>query len=663
MELPFAVDYSAASTPLKPTPSQPALASKSHATAESFSTDDDDSLVIASSQGSLMPSEATFDYKPGLSKNTESTSPFSVDSQIIRLNAPHQIYNQNDHDEDGFNQLLSQFGVAGPSQAEEAEFTYVTVGQAEDDDMVLAGDDDGLERDDENLSKAPCRKESEGVLALLLTGPVNREADALLNVTEQASRAVEEAAEAKKQGNLQHALDAHTLAANLFKQAATAVKDKDVALAHSLLLLSQTHAKAGLALKRIVKLHPSNIVRDMRDQWLPTTTISDNTQKDRLRATVRGALDNRPHQADISNSTFLGWAPAKELETDPPTASSLPVKGQEQHQDSTTSTNPVDEMMQLEKELNSMDMALSMCNSIASLDVRTQSRLKHSMIDGSFMVVQPDSNANVCSTSHQTTPPRETYGATTGTTNARARANRVQTILDATTTAARPLVAPAPLQQSATGRSMQLNNQNGSGLESSWLGSNASHMLASSIISMGTSVGGRNHISSPGSANSKQLLRLMDSLKTLGDENAALLREVQDAEKARKEAYAAKEQMRRFKNEYAKKFGALKEALENVRKNHAANADASNPVLDSEFIRTSGYVQEQEQRIRKLTDELAKEKDDNKKKDATLRKYETFYREVKMRSAQKAAQRQKETAQQQRQLPPAYRPVRKEMHK
>jgi hypothetical protein len=182
-------------------------------------------------------------------------------------------------------------------------------------------------------------------------------------------------------------------------------------------------------------------------------------------------------------------------------------------------------------------------------------------------------------------------------------------------------------------------------------------------------MGGQNSSEPVGSANSKQLLRLMDSLKTLGDENAALLREVQGAEKARLEAKATKEQMKRFKDEYSRKFEALKQALEKFRKSYPTTQgnDTSNPVVNSDFLKSAlvaEQVQRQEQLIQKLTAELKKEKDDNLKKDAALRKYETFYREVKARSAQKAAQRQKETSQQrqsyqQPQPHPSYRTVTK----
>lgn len=146
----------------------------------------------------------------------------------------------------------------------------------------------------------------------------------------------------------------------------------------------------------------------------------------------------------------------------------------------------------------------------------------------------------------------------------------------------------------------------------------------------------------------------MDSFKTLRDENEALLKEVVGAKAARMEAKAAKEQMRRFRDEYGKRFAALKEALEKYRKDYPAESPASmnstnNPVATSEFAKNAHAASEQlarqEQLIKKLTADLKKEKEESKKKDSALLKYESFYREVKARSA--AKQRQKETQQQQ----------------
>jgi len=188
-------------------------------------------------------------------------------------------------------------------------------------------------------------------------------------------------------------------------------------------------------------------------------------------------------------------------------------------------------------------------------------------------------------------------------------------------------------------------------------------VMTSSVISIANSVIIGGDVNVNGSANdgsdggmvtsqaayTKQLMRLLDSITTLKGENDALTREVESARAAAAEARAAKEQMRHFKEAYGKRFAALMRELEDFRKKFPAEISgggATNPVTSSEFGRTasaSDQVAKQEQLLKKLTTELKKEKEASKKKDAALRKYESFYREVKARSAQKAAQRQKET--------------------
>ena len=59
----------------------------------------------------------------------------------------------------------------------------------------------------------------------------------------------------------------------------------------------------------------------------------------------------------------------------------------------------------------------------------------------------------------------------------------------------------------------------------------------------------------------------------------------------------------------------------------------------------------QEALIQKLTADLKKEKEESKKKDVALRKYEGFYREVKARSAEKAAQKLRDAAGQRPRVP------------
>ena len=81
-------------------------------------------------------------------------------------------------------------------------------------------------------------------------------------------------------------------------------------------------------------------------------------------------------------------------------------------------------------------------------------------------------------------------------------------------------------------------------------------------------------------ANTKQLMRLMDSLKALGDENAVLLREVEELESARAEAKTVREEMRKFKDEYKRRLDKLKEALKKYAQEYPKQLDgaAEHPV-------------------------------------------------------------------------------------
>ena len=233
--------------------------------------------------------------------------------------------------------------------------------------------------------------------------------------------------------------------------------------------------------------------------------------------------------------------------------------------------------MELERELRDMDMALELGNSIGSL----QNRMKNSMVDGSFMVVPPGSTSYMSSSmwgsghvptnARTTTQPKSQQP--TGTAGVRARANRVQNILEASAAPTNRHIQPphAPVQSST---------KKTGGLESSWWGnSSTTSVLASSVISLGSRAGPENDGHGNQPANTKQLMRLMDSMKTLGDENAALMREVEELEAARQEAKTARAEMKRFKTEYGKRFTALKQALEKFRQEHPQEkGGVSNPI-------------------------------------------------------------------------------------
>ena len=96
--------------------------------------------------------------------------------------------------------------------------------------------------------------------------------------------------------------------------------------------------------------------------------------------------------------------------------------------------------------------------------------------------------------------------------------------------------------------------------------------------------------SSSSATNAKQLMQLMDSLNRLGNENAQLMRMVEDAKGARAEALAAREMMAKFKDEYAQRFEKVKEALRKFSNNNpttngsnsggSAGVDTNNPVAN-----------------------------------------------------------------------------------
>mmetsp|Transcript_9276 Transcript_9276/g.10592 ORF Transcript_9276/g.10592 Transcript_9276/m.10592 type:complete len:621 (-) Transcript_9276:206-2068(-) len=585
------------------------------------------SLVTASSQGSFMNSSIP------LVPNTP---------QDIVLPSQNHEHHQHQHQHQHHQGQL----VVIPASQEhnniikeggrvDQDFTYVNVTEidVDENDIFFEGVDITLPQD-----------QSRGdVLANLLGEMQQDENNSFLSGTESANKLASQASEAKKLGDLLSALDYHTQAAKLYRDNAMIVRDRNPPLASSLLLLSQTQAKSAIALKSIVVLNPTElrqIFPPSSRECVDANTSTVISQKDRLRAAVRGALSSRhPHEADISDSTFLGSTEIEIASKSLIGGTMSSTTGCREYDYSENNSNPVDEMMELERELRDMDMALELGNSISSLDVRMQNRMKSSMIGESFMVV-PGSSSYMSSTmwgsGHAPNNARQTTVPTNNPQQGiRARANRVQNMLEATTCTT--ATSRPPNHQLPTGTTQTINSKNTSGLESSWWGnaSTTSHVLTSSVNGQSSS------------ANTKQIMRLMDSLKTLGDENAVLLREVEELEVARSEANAARETMKRFKTEYGKRFSSLKKALEKFREDR--NSNGSTPVSTSNFMKNanaSDQLQRQEQLIRKLTLDLKKEKEESKKKDSALKKYECFYREVKARSAQKAALRQ---TQQQRQ--------------
>jgi len=418
------------------------------------------------------------------------------------------------------------------------------------------------------------------------------------------------------------------------------------------------------------------------------TNATGMPQHERLRMAVRGALDMDNHEEDITNSTFLnrstvlnasksiGGVNRRNVGANASLKSS--VGGGKTGGGNKTSggeVNPVDDLMKLEKELRCIDMALEMGSSVASLGAAVASRP-----DGSFCVVPPGSSY-MSSSSMWTSGimgvaggggggggnPQQTHqhhATQKGMTAVRSRKNLVQNFLGGNNgvvgnnghglptpgvpNVQNPQQATTPTQLPAKIAASQPRKENNAALEASWWGGGAGSMmssvLASTAINTAVASSQRHPQSSSGpptshhreSANTKQLMQLMDSLNRLGNENAQLMRELEEAKAARAEAKAAKEMIEKFKTEYAQRFTKVKEALEKYPKQHGTGA-ADNPVMTSEYLKsaTTAELQKRDQMIKNLAAELRKEREESKKKDAALRKYEGFYREVKARSAEK----------------------------
>ena len=278
-------------------------------------------------------------------------------------------------------------------------------------------------------------------------------------------------------------------------------------------------------------------------------------------------------------------------------------------------SNPVDDMLAMERELNNLNMTLTSSRTISP-----------SQSDSYSMIIDNEDNT-------------------------------------------------VKLQQPAT---KTMSAKQSRGLESSWWGGSASHLGQSIAISASSFLPSRNGIntkqeinknseqklnsSSVASTNTKQVLNLLDSLRTLSEENTALLKQIDDAKAARIEADSMRTKMIQFKVDYGKRFSSLKAALDKFRTeyptSHSQGNDqyknqSCNPVENSNYSKEKARsekerARQRERLIRKMDQELRRLKEEGKKKDVILKKYENFYKEVKARSAQKALEKQQQFGKQNR---------------
>ena len=362
------------------------------------------------------------------------------------------------------------------------------------------------------------------------------------------------------------------------------------------------------------------------------------SSNERLRMAVRGALDTANHEDDITNSTFLARSTVLNANKKLAASSKVSVHSKTNHKKNRTmgkrgegGVNPVDDLMKLEKELRSMDMALEMGNSVASLGTAVSSR-PNDLLGGSYM------SSSSMWTSWRKPNTKQQQGAA----SVRSRANHLQHFPG---NGGKPQASPSESKSPTFQQQQGVQITPNASLDQSWWGGGGGQgsILASSAITTAAASHQRTQPTTGSdqvntSTNAKQLMQLMDTLNRLGNENAQLMREVEEAKALRAEAEVAKQMMSQFKTDYNQRFTKVKETLEKYK-----HASGDNPVGNSAYVKSASAQEllKRDQMIKKLAADLRKERDESKKKDTALRKYEGFYREVKKRSAEKREQQQK----------------------
>jgi hypothetical protein len=332
-------------------------------------------------------------------------------------------------------------------------------------------------------------------------------------------------------------------------------------------------------------------------------------------------------------------------------------------------------MLQLEKELHTMNMALSMHASVAHLQAvaaatstPTKSYTTNHNTNTNLLLSQLRNAAvsGSTSTSYNSTNlldsscwwgqssflhPRSDMASSISSwaTTTSTLCNIPISTTTTTTTTKPTLMNTAQLAQhpriSSTTRTVGNTTNNSSGSDSL-----VHHTCQLDTDNTNTTqeTDSSNNYSNNNNNNAKQVLRLLDALKVLGDENASLLEQVEEAKRARLEAKAAKEEMKRFQSEYQKRFHTFKVALDKMHQQQQQQQlqitdDKTNFILSSDILSSKAKdntaLNQTRQQVQSLQLQLQKLQQESKKKDVTLRKYENFYKEVKARSAQRAAQR------------------------
>ena len=362
-----------------------------------------------------------------------------------------------------------------------------------------------------------------------------------------------------------------TQVSKYYKQIATILLGKkynNTSLALTFLVQSKSHAQRASSLQQhlLSSSDPSHkpTIHNSTENSSSSSSLSSsiittkneedakndlNTKNNRLRAKIRSSMDHKSNvEADITDSIFLD-----KTKTTTTTNTSTPVVAVVNKKDVKNNNiikkNPVDEMMKLERELRDLDMSLL--------------NQKNTTTQDSFCVVPPNailssSNLWTSALGSRTPTPTKITNTTLTNNNNISNANNHNN----TTAISNPIIAPN------TNSNNNMNTTCG-GLDSSWWGHGSTMNVASSANSV---ILNNNNANNQNTASvNKQLMRLLDSLKTLGDENASLLKEVEEARIIHSEAKQIQTQMKVFKQEYGKRFATLKTALQKFQTQYNNN--------------------------------------------------------------------------------------------
>lgn len=160
----------------------------------------------------------------------------------------------------------------------------------------------------------------------------------------------------------------------------------------------------------------------------------------------------------------------------------------------------------------------------------------------------------------------------------------------------------------------------------------ASSTPLSSSVGSGTVGGGGGFLEGVEAVQQGEVVRLLACMKTLGDENALLIKRAEDGERARQENERIRRETLEFQELYAKRFKGLRAALEEFREKYPHESNPANHVAS---LRETARVKSLEAEVESLTVRLKREKEAGRKKDAMLARYQAWYTKLRQSVGQK----------------------------